>query len=102
MRDRLLFRGVAVTVAVFILLLAVLLTGIRQIDTRNSAERAASLKAAVLRATVTCYAVEGRYPTDVAYLEANYGLAYDRQKFIVTIDSFADNLLPDLAVLAKE
>ena len=101
MKVRLYFKGIAITVVAFAALLALLLAGISQIDTRNTNEQAASLKAAVLRAVVTCYAIEGRYPADVTYLQAHYGLTYNPQHFIVSIESFAENLLPDIAVLAK-
>lgn len=101
MRERTLFRGFAVTIVLFVSMLMLLIAGISQIDTRSKAEQAASLKAAVLRATITCYAVEGRYPPDAAYLQAHYGLTYDRQRFIVSIHTFAENLLPDISVLAE-
>ena len=101
MKDRLHIRGIVLTIATCVALLALLLAGVNQIDTRSSNEQAASLKAAVLRAVVTCYAVEGRYPADVTYLQAHYGLTYNQQRFIVSLESFAENLLPDIAVLAK-
>jgi len=98
MKDRTFVRGILITVAAFAVVLALLMAGLSQIDTRNASEQAASLKAAVLRAAVTCYAVEGRYPPNVAYLQANYGLTFDHDRFTVSIRAFADNILPDIAV----
>lgn len=99
MRDRSLVSGVAVTFISFLLVLVLLLVGLSVLRTRNTAELSASLKASVLRTLLTCYAVEGRYPSDVAYLEDNYGLAYDSKRFFVSLNAFADNILPDISVL---
>lgn len=98
--DRNLLRGLAFTLAAFIAILLVLLTGVGQIDARSSDEQAASLRETVLRAVLTCYAVEGRYPADAAYLCDYYGLTYDRQRFTVVLDAFAENILPDISVLS--
>ncbi|MEG0996542.1 MAG: hypothetical protein RSH26_06225, partial [Clostridia bacterium] len=51
------------------------------------------------RATMLCYAVEGRYPASVEELRAHYGLAYDESRFIVSLDGFASNLLPNISVI---
>jgi len=101
MKNRSFYRGIIITVAAFTATLALLIIGLSQIDTRSETAQAASLKAAVLRAAVTCYAVEGRYPPNVEYLQTNYGLTYNHDNFTVSIHAFADNLLPDIAVLAK-
>lgn len=99
MRDRSLVRGIAVTLMSFLLVLVLLLVGLTVLSSRSSAELSASLRTAVLRATLTCYAVEGRYPTDATYLEDHYGLTYDHNRYIVSLDAFADNILPDISVL---
>ena len=99
MGDHSLFRGIAITLTSFLLVLVLLLVGLTALSSRSAAELSASLKASVLRATLTCYAVEGRYPADAAYLEKYYGLTYDHNRYIVSINGFADNLLPDIAIL---
>ena len=99
MRDRSLVRGAAITITSFLLVLILLLAGLTALGLRNKAELSSSLKASVLRAMLTCYAVEGRYPSDVAYLRDYYGLVYDHQSYIITLDSFADNVLPDISIV---
>lgn len=56
---------------------------------------------AVQKAALTCYAVEGAYPEDLKYLRDHYGLAYDANKYIVSYDAFASNLMPQINVLEK-
>ena len=56
----------------------------------------------VHNAALTCYAVEGAYPTTLEYLRAHYGLAYDQSRYLVRYDSFGSNLMPDISVTEVE
>ena len=101
MKDRSLFRGVLITLLLFVAMFALLSFALSTVDTRSKSAETEALKAAVLRATLTCYAVEGRYPTNAAYLSDYYGLVYDAQRYIISFSAFADNLLPDISVLIR-
>ena len=96
-----LLRGLAITLTTFLAMVVLLVFAVSQLNAGSEREQAAALKETVMRATLTCYAVEGRYPSDAEYLRANYGLVYDDARFIVSIRSFSDNLLPDIAVLTQ-
>lgn len=63
-----------------------------------------SLRDAIRRASVQCYAIEGRYPPSVEYLEDHYGIVIDRDRYYVFYDGWASNVMPDITVLpaAKE
>lgn len=93
-------RGLILTAAVFLLTAAALGLGAGQVDRRSEKEQAAALEDTVRRAAVLFYAVEGRYPTGVKELEGGYGVRYNADRFIVSIDGFASNLLPDIRVMA--
>lgn len=99
MKDYSLVRGFAVTLGMFAALLILLIVGLGRVSEQNEAAQAKAVQDAVMHAVVTCYAVEGRYPRDAAYLRQHYGLLYDENRFIITIDAFSDNLLPDISVL---
>lgn len=92
-------RDAVLTVAVFLLMAAALFFGVGQVDMRNDQAEIAAVEEGVRRAAVLCYAVEGRYPADVEELCQNYGLVYDRERYIIKMDSFASNLFPDIHVL---
>lgn len=66
-----------------------------------AAQSAQSVREAVLRSAVQCYAVEGAYPSSLAYLEDNYGLIVNENRYIVTYDTFGSNILPEVSVLVK-
>ncbi len=94
-------RGILVTVAVFVLMVLLLTFALTRVDERSQQEQTKTLEDALLRATLTCYAVEGRYPSNVDYLKNSYGIVYDEEKYIVSMDAFAMNILPDIRVLIR-
>ena len=53
------------------------------------------------RAAVQCYALEGVYPTSLAYLEEHYGVAVDESRCFVDYQYVAANLMPDITVLPR-
>lgn len=59
------------------------------------------LEESVRRAAVTCYAVEGIYPPDLAYLQEHYGIQVDEKNYYVFYEVFASNLMPDITVVEK-
>ena len=85
-----------------IALMAVLIVGVWQLvsglDSAHSAAETQFVIDAIHNAALTCYAVEGAYPQDVAYLRENYGLAYDLNRYHVTYDAFASNQMPEIYV----
>lgn len=76
--------------------------GLSSINKTTTEETLKMAQQSVTRATIQCYAIEGQYPPDVAYLEENYGLQINRDQYVVHYDSFASNLMPDISVFALE
>ena len=60
-----------------------------------------SVRNAILNSAKQCCAIEGAYPESLAYLEQNYGLVVNRNDYAITYEVFADNVMPDVVVLAK-
>lgn len=65
-------------------------------------QRLQLLRQSVKRTIVECYAIEGEYPEDIAYLEENYGLKYDHKKYYLHYDFTAANMMPNVEVYEKE
>jgi hypothetical protein len=59
------------------------------------------LSDAIIRSAVQCYAIEGFYPPDIEYLENNYGLLVDHNKYFVSYSVFASNIIPEVQVFLK-
>ena len=51
------------------------------------------------RAAVACYAIEGAYPPSVEYLEENYRVRIDEERYTVKYELYASNLMPSITVL---
>ena len=89
-----------------VLLMIVVIGGVWLLLTRvgNSSGEAQTqfVTDAVHNAALTCYAVEGAYPTDLEYLRAHYGLAYDQNRYFVRYEAFGSNMLPDIYVTEVE
>lgn len=64
-------------------------------------ESAAALQQAISSSARQCYIVEGVYPSDLAYLEENYGLQINREDYYVTYDAYAQNLPPSVRVTTR-
>ena len=91
----------AVLLAVLVLAALGLMLGSRQVGRDLDTASAQALRQAVLQAAVQCYAVEGSYPASLDYLEENYGLLVNHDRFIVTYEAFASNLMPQVNVLER-
>ena len=59
------------------------------------------LETAVRRCAVSCYAAEGFYPPDVAYLQEHYGLQFDEASYVIRYERPASNWMPDITVLER-
>lgn len=94
--------GLAGSILVCLVAAAILAVGVLQLSSRAGEEGAETLRTAIRRASVQCYAIEGRYPPSVAYLEENYGVQIDRERYHVFYEGFASNIMPDITVIPAE
>lgn len=75
---------------------------VNTIDKNSRREATIVLKEAVSKAAVQCYAIEGQYPDTVEYLEQQYGLNYNHDKFTVHYEKIGANLMPDIFITRSE
>ena len=67
----------------------------------NEAEQTAILENAVTRTITECYALEGSYPPDIAYLTTHYGLTYDTDLYLIDYRYIGANLRPDVTIIKR-
>lgn len=87
-----------------ILLLAVGLFFLLALSRLEEGRRAAGveqLETAVRKTAVSCYASEGFYPPDIAYLQEHYGLQFDEETYVIHYERTASNWMPDITVLER-
>lgn len=78
------------------------LGGISNLKQGQNDESRAHLEQSIRRSAVACYAAEGIYPPDLAYLEEHYGLQINYDRYAVFYEVFAENLMPDITVVEVE
>ena len=79
--------------------IALLLTGTQSVLTTSSNSQAESLKNAILRSAVSCYAFEGTYPESLSYLKEHYGVTWNEDKYVVDYEIVGSNLMPSVTVI---
>lgn len=79
----------------------ILIYGIDYTHDAGRQEERSILERAMKRAAVQCYAIEGRYPPDTAYIAQHYGVFIDEAYYNVYYEAFADNIMPDIQVLER-
>ncbi len=106
-------RDIMKFLAIFGVLALALLLVIR-IDRAQDGAEEEIVRSAVKNAALTCYAVEGAYPVDemneegypvpgsaLKYLREHYHLAYDEERYFVTYEAFAPNVIPTIYVTKR-
>ena len=93
------FRTVCVTLLAAILLVFSWSVA-DEIGKDSSGKAVSRLSSAMREACATCYALEGRYPPDLAYLEQNYGIIVD-DRMLVSYEAFGENIMPVIKVFRR-
>jgi len=80
-------------------IMIMVVSGLRQTEAASNAEGLRILEESLRRAVVMCYAIEGRYPESIEYIEVNFGIHIDRTRYAVHYRVFASNILPEITVV---
>ena len=84
------------------ILLLLFFYGVSSVGNTQISKQKESLETALTRDITHCYAVEGMYPPNLAYIEEHYGLTYDKDLFFVDYQPIGANLRPDITIIEKE
>ena len=95
-------RGLLVPIVSVIIVVGFVIYGVGNVSRSASQERLKAAEQSVARATVQCYAIEGRYPPDLDYLEENYGLILDREHYVYHYRLEGSNLMPEIQVFEEK
>ena len=89
------------SLALLLVLLVAFSLAVNRLEDRRQVAGKQQLEDALRRTAVTCYALEGFYPPDVAYMQNHYGLQYDTEIYIVHYELTASNWMPEITVLEQ-
>ena len=82
----------------FIIVIMVM-SGLRQTEEASRSEGIRILEESLHRAVVMNYALEGRFPESIAYIEENFGIHIDRSRYVVHYRVSGSNLFPEIVVI---
>jgi len=83
------------------IIIGMVIFGLNSTENASRAEGLRTLEDSIRRAVVIAYAIEGRYPHSIEYIEEHFGIHIDRERFIVHYRIFASNVLPEITVIAR-
>lgn len=95
-RKRLIALAVAVCVVVIVLVIA-----LSAIFSNAKDQGAASIRNTILNSAMQCAAIEGSFPTNLAYLEDNYDLRINHDDYVVIYEVLASNAVPSVVVVPR-
>ncbi|WP_105204617.1 hypothetical protein [Neobittarella massiliensis] len=90
--------GLLGAAALFLCMVVLVVCGVNSMSRSTAEKRQQAAGQAIRRAAVQCYAIEGRYPRDLSYLQKNYGLLLDSDHFVYHYQPLGDNLMPQISV----
>jgi hypothetical protein len=76
-----------ISVLILIMLIVYFYMAVDNAHKKSDEEGHRILSDAIIRSAVQCYAIEGFYPPGIEYLENNYGLLVDHDKYFVRAPS---------------
>lgn len=79
----------------------VIIVAVRSFDGKSNRLGVETLENTIEQYAVACYATEGSYPPDLAYLEDHYGLILDESLYIYEYEIFGSNVMPIVTVIER-
>ncbi|MDO5601408.1 MAG: hypothetical protein Q4G07_01435 [Oscillospiraceae bacterium] len=89
-------------ILVFLLIFGLFYYGVSSLGDAASQQELSGAEQSIRRSAVHCYATEGFYPADLAYLEQHYGLVLNHEKYIILYEAMGDNVMPFIRVLPQK
>lgn len=93
------------SVLVFAIIVAIIISFASLFDNladNQNEEHRLWLEEAIRQAAVSCYANEGKYPSDLEHLIEHYGIQIDSERYTVYYEVFAENLMPEITVVERK
>ena len=84
-----------------VLLIAFMYRAVDKAQIKRDDEGLEVLSQAIMKSAVQCYTLEGFYPPNIQYLEDNYGLLVNHDKYFISYRVFASNIMPEVDVFPK-
>lgn len=97
-KNRLNIVSQIITLPFMAIALVILVQSLSGYGATNTALNKSNVQDIVEKYAIQCYASEGSYPPDLAYLVEHYGLILDEERYIYDYDIFASNIMPEIII----
>lgn len=96
-------KNIQLYIMVIVILITVLLVlnGISSYDDNFTESEVDRVKETVEKYIIQCYATEGAYPPNIAYLSEHYGLILNEDKYIYEYEPVAENIKPIVQIFIR-
>lgn len=95
------WRSLLLSIATFVLLMGILFVAMTHFKSINDEQGLALTENSIRKAVLQCYAIEGMYPSDISYLKEHYNLELDNEKYIISYECYASNIMPMIFVYER-
>lgn len=95
-------RRLLLPLIVLAIVIGIFYHAVNAVSESTTAKQKEALRNAIDSDVTCCYSIEGSYPEDIQYLEDNYGLTYDHEKFFVGYRLQGSNIRPDITIIDLE
>lgn len=101
-KTRYIWKTIVLPFCMLGVMLGILFLAIFEFEQVNMEQNLLLTEQVIRKATIQCYANEGSYPSDLAYLEENYNVKIDYTRFHIKYDCKAANIMPNIQVFEKQ
>ncbi len=89
----------ALAIVIFLVIIAIFYCAINSLSSSTEDKERESLENALSNSITYCYATEGAYPESLEFIEKNYGLTYDENKYFIDYRVMGANIMPEFTVV---
>lgn len=89
------------TIVLFILIFIWFIIGFSKTQIATSDEQLEQATQTLKKAVVLCYSTEGSFPPNLYYLQENYGVNIDTDRYIIHYKAYASNLMPEIVLFNR-
>lgn len=100
-KRRIINKAYLLPAALFIAVTAWFVVSVNNAGSANSEKLTEAVYRSVMNGASLCYSIEGEYPPSLEYLEKNYGVRIDRDRYAVDYSYFGANIRPTVKVAEK-
>lgn len=94
-------KGWIITLLFFLIICIGIGYGLNQTSNNTDVEDVKRVNRMVKTALIECYSVEGFYPEEFSYLQENYALHINDEKYRINYDYQGSNVMPNVVVYRK-